>query len=92
MSPPIHAALHRVVAADDCMVFAGRRLTELAEVVGATPFDAYDRRALAERVRELRLHLPPGLHLHYAMKANPLPSVVAHLAPLVDGLDVANAG
>ena len=36
--------------------------------------------------------LPPGLHLHYAMKANPLPSVVAHLAPLVDGLDVASAG
>jgi len=30
--------------------------------------------------------------LHYAVKANPMPAVVQHLAGLVDGFDVASAG
>ncbi|HAY09477.1 MAG TPA: pyridoxal-dependent decarboxylase, exosortase A system-associated, partial [Thauera sp.] len=28
----------------------------------------------------------------YAMKANPMPALVGHMAPLVDGIDVASAG
>jgi diaminopimelate decarboxylase len=32
------------------------------------------------------------VHIHYAIKANPMPEVVRHLAGLVDGLDVASAG
>jgi diaminopimelate decarboxylase len=36
--------------------------------------------------------LPRSVHLHYAIKANPMPEVVAHFARLVDGLDVASAG
>jgi diaminopimelate decarboxylase len=35
--------------------------------------------------------LPAGIHLHYAMKANPLPAVVRHMVQLVDGIDVASA-
>jgi diaminopimelate decarboxylase len=31
------------------------------------------------------------MHLHYAVKANPMPAVVRHLTGLVDGLDVASA-
>jgi diaminopimelate decarboxylase len=30
--------------------------------------------------------------LHYAMKANPMPALVCHMAGLVDGIDVASAG
>jgi len=60
--------------------------------VGQTPFYAYDRALIRRRVDELRAALPPGIVLHYAMKANPMPAVVAHLARLVDGLDVASAG
>jgi diaminopimelate decarboxylase len=41
-------------------------------------------------VELLRKSLPRGVHLHYAIKANPMPAVVAHLARLVDGLDVAS--
>ena len=74
------------------MVFGGRRLTDLAAEVGATPFYAYDRRALDARVARLRAELPTGVHLHYAMKANPMPALVRHMVPLVDGLDVASAG
>ena len=39
----------------------------------------------------LRQSLPAEIHLHYAMKANPMPAVVQHMAGLVDGIDVASA-
>ena len=67
-------------------------MSKLARRVGRTPFYAYDRRLVSERVELLRAHLPRQVHVHYAMKANPMPEVVAHLAGLVDGLDVASAG
>jgi len=77
---------------DDCLAVGGVPLTELARRVGRTPFYAYDRRLISERVELLRSHLPRQVHIHYAMKANPMPEVVRHLAGLVDGLDVASAG
>jgi diaminopimelate decarboxylase len=43
-------------------------------------------------VAQLRAALPASIKLHYAMKANPMPAVVAHMARLVDGIDVASAG
>jgi len=69
----------------------GRSLGELAGELG-TPFYVYDRALIETRVRALRQAMPAGLDLHYAIKANPLPSVVALLAGLVDGLDVASGG
>jgi diaminopimelate decarboxylase len=60
--------------------------------VGSTPFYAYSRELLRARVAQLRAALPPGLQLHYAMKANPMPAVVGFMAGLVDGIDVASAG
>jgi diaminopimelate decarboxylase len=77
---------------DDCIQFGGMPLTELAIRVGRTPFYAYDRALITGRVKTLRRHLPSGVELHYAMKANPMPAVVEHLATLVDGLDVASSG
>jgi diaminopimelate decarboxylase len=47
---------------------------------------------LRERVALLRSVLPAGVKLHYAMKANPFPALVAHMAGRVDGIDVASAG
>ena len=60
--------------------------------MGSTPFFAYDRRLLTERVATLRATLPSGVDLSYAVKANPMPAVVQHLAGLVDSFDVASAG
>ena len=77
---------------DDCLQVGGVPLTQLARRVGRTPFYAYDRRLITQRVELLRKHLPRGVQLHYAMKANPMPAVVNHLARLVDGLDIASAG
>jgi len=36
--------------------------------------------------------LPAKIGLHYAMKANPMPELVAYMAARVDGIDVASAG
>jgi diaminopimelate decarboxylase len=77
---------------DDCLVVGGVPLTALAARVGRTPFYAYDRRVIDERIAHVRRHLPAGVKLHYAVKANPMPELVAHVARLVDGLDVASAG
>lgn len=70
----------------------GIPITQLAERVGQTPFYAYDRRLISERIQYLRDSLPKELHLHYAIKANPMPAVVQHLAGLVDGFDLASTG
>lgn len=77
---------------NECLIIGGMKLTRLAQRVGNTPFYAYDRGLLTQRVRDLRKHLPDQIHIHYAMKANPMPAVVQHMAPLLDGLDVASGG
>ena len=86
-----------VHATVDGFPFDGDRLTvgaipldRLAARVGQTPFYAYDRALLSRRVAELRAHLPSSISLHYAMKANPMPALVAHMAREVDGIDVAS--
>jgi diaminopimelate decarboxylase len=77
---------------DDVLQIGGRSVVDVAAEVGRTPFYAYDRSVMTRKVRALREALPQDIHLHYAMKANPLPAVVAHMLSLVDGLDVASAG
>ena len=70
----------------------GVPLNQLAERVGQTPFYAYDRAKMTLRLDQLRSQMPDELQIHYAMKANPMPAVVQHMAGIVDGLDVASAG
>ncbi|WP_288023684.1 pyridoxal-dependent decarboxylase, exosortase A system-associated [Thauera sp.] len=77
---------------DGELLVGGIPLRRLAARVGSTPFYAYDRTLLSARVAQLRSALPTGIELHYAMKANPMPALVGHMAPLVDGIDVASAG
>jgi diaminopimelate decarboxylase len=74
------------------LLIGGLPLGRLAARVGRTPFFAYDRGVLAAHVRALRAALPPAVHLHYAMKANPMPALVQTMVGLVDGLDLASAG
>ncbi|MBL8436484.1 MAG: pyridoxal-dependent decarboxylase, exosortase A system-associated [Zoogloea sp.] len=74
------------------LLVGGIPLERLVDRVGQTPFYAYDRELLTRRVAELRAALPASIKLHYAMKANPMPAVVNHMARLVDGIDVASGG
>jgi len=76
---------------DNCLQVGGRSLTAIAQEVGQTPFYAYDRAVISAKVAGLRQSLPAGIHLHYAIKANPMPALVHLLADLTDGLDVASA-
>lgn len=69
----------------------GIPLRRLAARVGSTPFFAYDRSQIDQRVDLLRSELPARLQLSYAMKANPMPAVVQHLSGRVDRIDVASA-
>ncbi|KAE8764873.1 pyridoxal-dependent decarboxylase, exosortase A system-associated [Georgenia thermotolerans] len=90
------ASLRPTVAAfgtiDGELAVGGVPVSRLAERVGGTPFFAYDRALITERVALLRRTLPTAVDLSYAVKANPMPAVVQHLAGLVDSLDVASAG
>jgi diaminopimelate decarboxylase len=86
-----HPSIAAFPVRDGCLEVGGLSITQLADRVGSTPFFAYDRRLIDERVRHLRRHLPSEVALHYAIKANPMPAVVQHLAHRVDGFDVASA-
>lgn len=90
MSPPRHPAIARFASVAGELAVGGIPLTLLAARVGRTPFYAYDRALLDARVAELRAALPDAISLHFAMKANPMPAVVCHMARQVDGIDVAS--
>lgn len=89
---PLHAAMRQFAVADDMLEVGGLSLQRLAQRVGSTPFYAYERGHIVRRVAQLRAALPNGVHVHYAMKANPMPAVVQLLAGVVDGIDVASGG
>ena len=75
---------------DDCLTVGGRSLLDIVAQAGRTPLYVYATQHMSGRVAQLRSVLPAEIHLHYAIKANPLPEVVRHMAKLVDGLDVAS--
>jgi diaminopimelate decarboxylase len=77
---------------DGELLIGGRRVSAIATEAGRTPLYVYDRSVMTRKVALLRSALPADVELHYAIKANPMPGVVQHLAGLVDGLDVASAG
>ena len=89
---PTHAPMNQFTIIDGELHIGGIPITRLAERVGQTPFYAYDRNLITQRVKLLRDSFPEALHLHYAIKANPMPAVVQHLAGLVDGFDLASVG
>lgn len=88
---PAHAPQRHFTARDGTLLIGGEPVTALAEQADGLPFYAYDGDVMRARVATLRAQLPAGVELHYAMKANPMPAVVDHMAALTDGLDVASA-
>ena len=92
MNGPVHTVGAGFPVRDNELLIGGIPLGRLAARVGRTPFYAYDRALITRRVAELRAALPADIHLHYAIKANPMPAVVNLLGALVDGFDVASVG
>ncbi len=87
---PVHASASDLDLRDGRLHLGGQSLTRLAARAGQTPFYVYDRTLVRRRVTALRAALPPAVHLHYAIKANPMPALVQLLHELVDGFDVAS--
>lgn len=90
--PPKHTVIDTFSITDNELVMGGIPLSRLVQRVGSTPFYAYSREHLTQCVRQLRNDMPFALKIHYAMKANPMPALVQHMATLVDGFDLASAG
>ena len=64
----------------------------LVERAGGTPLFVYSSEMLRARVARLRAVLPPQVHVHYAIKANPFSPLLQVMSELVDGFDVASGG
>ena len=73
------------------LTIGGRSAEAWAHAAGDTPLFVYDAGIAAARVRRFRAAFA-GVDLHYAIKANPFAPLLAALAPLIDGLDVASGG
>lgn len=89
---PLHVPVEEFAVRADELVISGRTLTDIVALAGRTPAYVYSRELIDRRIARLRAALPAAVHLHFAMKANPMPAVVQHICPQVDGLDVASAG
>lgn len=92
MKNSLHIFPHAFEVKDGCLCVGSVPVTRLAQRVGSTPFYAYDRSLITQKVESLRAIMPSDLRLHYSIKANPMSAVVQHMARLVDGLDVASSG
>jgi len=90
-TPPIHHNTQLFPTKNKQLVIGGIELNQLANRIGQSPFYAYDRQILSQRMSELRKQMPSSLKIHYAMKANPMPALVQHMAGIVDGFDLASA-
>ena len=83
--PPEFAQQHGPLA------IGGRSAADWVAQAGDTPLFVYDSAIVAARIARFRAAMP-AIDLHYAIKANPHGDLLAAIAPLVDGLDVASAG
>lgn len=84
--PPAFADQHGM------LMIGGKAATEWIEIAGDTPLFVYNFAGIAAQVARLRAALPPGVSIHYAVKANPFAPLVRAIAAIVDGIDVASAG
>ena len=74
------------------LFIAGKTAGEWIDIAGDTPLFVYDVGMVKARIARLRAAMPAGLDVHYAIKANPFAPLIAAMAPLVDGLDIASKG
>lgn len=74
---------------DGELAISGHKASNLAF---ETPCFVYSRDMIAARMARLRAAMPERLHVHYAIKANPYAPLLALMAELADGLDIASGG
>ncbi|BBC72970.1 pyridoxal-dependent decarboxylase, exosortase A system-associated [Altererythrobacter sp. B11] len=79
-------------AVDGELAVGGFTASQLVKRAGGTPLFVYSAEMMRQRMARLRAAMPPRLHVHYAMKANPYRPVLELMAGLADGLDIASGG
>ena len=75
---------------DDRLLIGGHDAEELT--AKGTPVFVYDTRLIGTKIATFRHCMPPGVALHYAVKANQYPPLLRWLCKYVDGFDVASLG
>ena len=74
------------------LLIGGCGAASLVDEAGDTPLFVYDMAIVEAQVRRFRDAMPPAVHLHYAIKANPYAPLLARMTGLVDGFDIASGG
>ena len=87
-----HARLATIDRSADELLIGGVSVSRVIEMAGRTPCYVYESAAIDARVQAVRRTLPATIKLHYAIKANPMPSLLGHMCRQVDGFDVASQG
>jgi diaminopimelate decarboxylase len=87
-----HTAMNQFSERNGQLLVNGMPLSQLKLRAGQTPFYAYDRSIILNKIEQFRSVMPASLKLHYAMKANPMPALVDFIVSHVDGLDIASGG
>jgi len=88
--PPKHADNIYFQRAGEQLLIGGKTVEQLAAIAGQTPYYAYSRDIILRKINEFKSAIPDRIQLHYAIKANPMPSLVSFVANHVSGLDVAS--
>ncbi len=85
-----HSPLHYFGVQDNCLLIGGKNFIDILNQHDDVPAYVYDRSVIKSKIDSLRKILPEKMHIHFAMKANPMPEVVNFTQALVDGIDVAS--
>lgn len=85
-----HSPADLFTVKDHCLLIGGQSVVDIAQGHPDTPLYVYDSSIIKNKIASLRKHLPASIHIHYAIKANPMPAVVNFTRSLVEGLDVAS--
>ena len=89
-SPTHHSPLDFYGVEDHCLMIGSQKFTDILKKHKDVPAYIYDSSVINRKINTLRAILPESMHIHYAIKANPMPEVVSYIQGLVEGLDVAS--
>ena len=86
----VHPAMRHFTREGGVLCVAQKPVTEWIADTDATPVFLYDSSVVQNQIEQLREHLPDGMKISYAIKANPYAPLVEKIIEWVDGFDVAS--
>jgi diaminopimelate decarboxylase len=86
----VHANMDAFSMKDNELQVNKVKISHIEKLLGSTPFYAYDKKLLQDKVAKFKSVFPKEITLHYAIKANPFPALVHFMSSQVDGFDVAS--